>query len=236
VCGSAGEAIADILLGVVSPSGRLAASWYTNALISRRDIANMDLRSDGGITYQYTTADDIIYPFGFGLSYSSFAFETITKAATTSTTHMQAQHAAGAKATAAAAHYDTTTVGFTPDLPSYLINVTNTGALASSVSVLGFVTATAAVRGAEMDAPLKELFDFERLVDVAPGESRMVQLSIPPAVLSLTDAQGVESIRSGGYEIEIGVEGAAEGSVARASLEVAGDDTVLFSLPAPTSP
>ena len=83
---------------------------------------------------------------------------------------------------------------------------------------------------------LKELFDFERLADVAPGESRMVQLSIPPAVLSLSDAQGVESIRSGGYEIEIGVEGAAEGSVARASLEVAGDDTVLFSLPAPTSP
>ena len=63
---SAGEAIADVLLDLTSPSGRLAASWYTNALVERRDIANMDLHSNGGITYQYTTADDIVFPFGFG--------------------------------------------------------------------------------------------------------------------------------------------------------------------------
>jgi beta-glucosidase-like glycosyl hydrolase len=227
----AGEAIADVLLGVVSPSGRLAASWYTNALTSRRDIANMDLRSQGGITYQYTTAGDITYGFGFGLSFSSFKFETLTKMATTSTEHMRVQHVAGARATAAASHYDTSATGFAPDLPTYVIKVTNTGSVASDVSVLGFVTATGSVRGVDTDAPLKELFDFERLADLAPGESRTVQLSIPPAVLSLTDADGVETVRAGEYVVQVGVEGAAEGSVARASLTVAGADAVLFSMP-----
>lgn len=132
---------------------------------------------------------------------------------------------------AAASHYDTTVAGFKPDLPCYLINVTNTGSIVASVSVLGFVSATGSVRAADVDAPLKELFDFERLADMTPGESRVVQLSIPPAVLSLTDQQGVETIRGGMYKIEVGVEGAAEGRVATASLEVLGDDVVLFSLP-----
>ena len=64
------------------------------------------------------------------------------------------------KATAAASHYKT---NFTPLLPNYLIKVTNTGNVTSDVSVLGFVTATASVKGHATDAPLKSLFDFERL-------------------------------------------------------------------------
>lgn len=168
-----------------------------------------------------------------GLSYSTFEFETLTKTATTSTKHMQAQHFEGTKATAAVSHYDTTEAGFSPDLPSYLINVTNTGSMTASVSVLGFVRATGSVRAAAIDAPLKELFDFERLADMTPGDWRVVQLTIPPAVLSLTDERGVETIRGGEYEIEIGVEGSAEGTVAMASLEVAGDDAVIFSMPQP---
>ena len=168
-----------------------------------------------------------------GLSYSTFEFETLTKTATTSTKRMQVQHFEGIKATAAVSHYDTTKAGFSPDLPSYLINVTNTGSITASVSVLGFVSATGSVRAAEIDAPLKELFDFERLADMTPGEWRLVQLTIPPAVLSLTDERGVETIRGGKYEIEVGVEGSAEGRVATASLEVAGDDAMIFSLPQP---
>ena len=198
----AGEAIADILLGVASPSGRLSASIYSDALTTRRNISNMDLRSQGGITYQYTTAGDITIPFGFGLSYSSFSFRSLTAHATTTAAHMAAQHGAMAEATAAAAHYKT---AFEPDLPTYLVNVTNTGSVTSDVSVLGFVAATSSVRGAADDAPLRELFDFERLAALAPGESRVVQLAVPPAVLSLTDATGVESVRAGDYLLEFGV-------------------------------
>eukprot|EP01051_Picozoa_sp_SAG22_P033780 SAG22_NODE_14970_length_360_cov_0.996169_1_plen_46_part_00 len=43
----------------------------------------------------------------------------------------------------------------------------------------------------------------------------------------------MESIRAGDYTIEFGVEGAAEGNVARATLAVTGDDVVLFSLGVP---
>ena len=146
----------SVVLGVVAPSGRLSASVYTNQLVRRRDISNMDLRADGGITYQYTTAGDITFPFGFGAGYSTFRFEPLQTHVTTTTSHMHTQHMAAAIAMAAAGHF--MPAGYTPDLPSYLINVTNTGAVVSDVSVLGFVSATASVRGKDEDAPLKELF------------------------------------------------------------------------------
>jgi hypothetical protein len=98
--------------------------------------------------------------------------------------------------------------------------------------VLGFVTATDNVRDVRSDAPLKELFDFVRLDELAPGASRTVQLSVPPAVLSLTDVRGIETLRGGDYAVEVGVGGAAEGfAVAKAGLRVVGEEQVLFSLP-----
>jgi hypothetical protein len=120
---------------VTSPSGRLPATWYSNALTFRRGIADMDLRSNGGITYQYTTADDVTFPFGWGLSFSWFSFDVLTRQLTTSTDHLQAQHVRGGRAMAEASHYNTSAAGFEADFPSYLINVTNQGPVESAVTV-----------------------------------------------------------------------------------------------------
>ncbi|MEV5385413.1 glycoside hydrolase family 3 C-terminal domain-containing protein [Streptomyces sp. NPDC052721] len=66
-----GRALAAILLGEAEPSGRLPQTWYRgdDPLPGRLDY---DIIS-AGWTYQYHDAAPL-YPFGHGLSYTSFAY------------------------------------------------------------------------------------------------------------------------------------------------------------------
>ncbi len=62
---SGGKALADILFGQVSPSGKLPVTFYENADL----LPAFDDYSMAGRTYRYTR-DNILYPFGYGLTYS----------------------------------------------------------------------------------------------------------------------------------------------------------------------
>jgi len=64
-----GHALADILFGKISPSGKLPITFY-NAL---KDLPPYDHYSMKGRTYRYFTGE-VQYPFGFGLSYTSFNY------------------------------------------------------------------------------------------------------------------------------------------------------------------
>ncbi|HEY9007898.1 MAG TPA: glycoside hydrolase family 3 N-terminal domain-containing protein [Ohtaekwangia sp.] len=65
-----GNALADILFGKVSPSGRLPVTFYN----SFDDLPAYDSYATKGRTYRYFTGK-VQYPFGFGLSYTQFAYE-----------------------------------------------------------------------------------------------------------------------------------------------------------------
>lgn len=65
-----GEAVADILFGRVSPSGRLPVTFYHND-DSIPDITDYRM---AGRTYRYLK-ERPLYPFGYGLSYTSFAYD-----------------------------------------------------------------------------------------------------------------------------------------------------------------
>ena len=70
---SGGRALADILYGKVNPSGRLCATFP----VSQDDIpAFNDYEMSHGRTYMYNTHTPL-YPFGFGLSYTSFAYSDL---------------------------------------------------------------------------------------------------------------------------------------------------------------
>jgi beta-glucosidase len=64
-----GHALADILFGKVSPSGRLPVTFYS----STKDLPSYDDYSMKGKTYRYYNGK-AQYPFGFGLSYSNFQY------------------------------------------------------------------------------------------------------------------------------------------------------------------
>lgn len=62
-----GEALADILFGVVSPCGKLPVTFYQ----SDKDLPDFREYSMENRTYRYFTGTPL-YPFGFGLTYSTF--------------------------------------------------------------------------------------------------------------------------------------------------------------------
>jgi beta-glucosidase len=68
-----GNAVANIVFGKVSPSGKLPVTFPR----SYDQLPPYDDYSMRGRTYRYMTAEPF-YPFGFGLSYTSFTYSGLT--------------------------------------------------------------------------------------------------------------------------------------------------------------
>ena len=64
-----GNAVADILFGKTNPAGRLPVTFYR----SNNDLPAFEDYSMKGRTYRYFTGE-VMHPFGFGLSYTSFGY------------------------------------------------------------------------------------------------------------------------------------------------------------------
>ncbi|MGY4538229.1 beta-glucosidase [Mucilaginibacter sp. UYNi724] len=69
-----GNALADIIFGDVSPSGHLPVTFY-KALSNLPDYKDYNMK---GRTYRYYSGP-VQYPFGFGLSYTSFGYTLAVK-------------------------------------------------------------------------------------------------------------------------------------------------------------
>jgi len=69
---AAGTAVADVLFGDYSPSGKLPVTFYK----SDSDLPPFEDYSMKNRTYRYFTGE-ALYPFGFGLSYTRFAFSNL---------------------------------------------------------------------------------------------------------------------------------------------------------------
>ena len=68
----AGKAIADIIFGEYNPSGRLPVTFYA----SDKDLPDFEDYDMSNRTYKYFKGK-ALYPFGYGLSYTSFNYEWI---------------------------------------------------------------------------------------------------------------------------------------------------------------
>ena len=74
---SAGTAIADVLFGDYNPAGRLPVTFYK----SDNDLPAFGDYSMNNRTYRYFKGE-ALYPFGYGLSYTSFKYDMINVPAT----------------------------------------------------------------------------------------------------------------------------------------------------------
>ena len=61
-----GRAVSDILFGKTSPSGKLPITFYRNS----EDLGDFEDYNMKGKTYRFVeNEDNVLYPFGFGLTY-----------------------------------------------------------------------------------------------------------------------------------------------------------------------
>ncbi|MDI7775815.1 glycoside hydrolase family 3 C-terminal domain-containing protein [Asticcacaulis sp. EMRT-3] len=70
---SGGLAVGKVLAGAADPGGRLPLTFYESV----KDLPPFDDYSMKGRTYRYFTGTPV-YPFGYGLSYTSFAYGPLT--------------------------------------------------------------------------------------------------------------------------------------------------------------
>jgi len=74
-----GSALADVLFGDYNPAGRLVQTW-PRSLDQLPPMLDYDIRN--GRTYMYLKSEPL-YPFGFGLSYTSFQYSDLKTSAET---------------------------------------------------------------------------------------------------------------------------------------------------------
>ncbi|MBI4955315.1 MAG: glycoside hydrolase family 3 C-terminal domain-containing protein [Myxococcales bacterium] len=171
-----GHALADLLLGASSPSGRLPVSFP----VAEQDLPLFDHVSHA-VTYGYDhgyrhldrNGTAPLFPFGFGLSYTSFDFAELSLASSS----------VPADGTLEAT-----------------VRVTNTGARAGDAVVELYV----AQPGVAVVQPSRVLAAFAR-APLAPGESALVPLAVRVADLAYWDeATGAFRVEPGSYGVEVG--------------------------------
>lgn len=149
-----GGAIADVLFGVVNPSGKLTETFPQRLPDTPAHLNfpgdNKQVRYGEGIFigYRYYDAKDVpvLFPFGHGLSYTTFAYSNLQLSATTFND---------------------------VDGVSVSVDVTNTGKVAGKEIVQLYVHDQAA----GLVRPPKELKGFAK-VALAPGETKTVTIAL----------------------------------------------------------
>lgn len=181
-----GDAVADILSGKISPSGRLPITFpmhYSDLPSSRnypyigqtegRNFDYTNYEEDIWVGYRYfdTSGREVAYPFGFGLSYTDFA-------------------------------YSDARVNRKGDRTTVSVTVTNTGKVPGREVVQLYVSAPA---DAGLPKPAAELRGFAKTRTLAPGESERVSITVPDDRLaSFDEANSQWKTSKGTYTARLG--------------------------------
>ena len=179
---SQGTALAQVLSGQVNPAGHLDFTWFKDDS-QLPDMQNYGLTpaQTGGLgrTYQYFTGAPT-YPFGYGLSYTHFAYSDVNIApkqvSADGTVHIN-------------------------------FNVTNTGTVPGATVAQLDVAPQFTVPGVEL--PKEQLEGFQRTAVLQPGHSQHITLAVKAASLSQWDEQALKQVvYDGAYQFRVGPDSA----------------------------
>jgi beta-D-xylosidase 4 len=196
--GEAGaSALSSVLVGESNPSARLAATIYnqtdfTATCGTAHCMNNMSMQAGSGRSYRYLlTAPS--WPFGAGMSFTSFLISIIPHQPSTGT-----GPGAGAGASIAFKSAPSGTI------VSLGLKVANTGSRAGANVAIVFATWA----GGELPAgfsvtPLRWMVSFGKTGDLEPGRSVELDLSFPCDELKLVNSAGDEVVLAGKYAITV---------------------------------
>lgn len=164
-----GRAVAELLLGLIEPTGRLPLSFAEH--VGQQPVFYHQVRGQHGHRYADLTQRPP-FAFGEGLSYSTVAFGPVRLA-----------------------EADLTASGTV----EATVTVTNTGARPVREVVQAYVRdLVTSVTWAD-----KELKAY-RAVDLAPGQSAEVTITVPVANCTIVDAAGRRVVEPGEFELLVG--------------------------------
>ena len=171
-----GEAIPRLLFGEVSPGGKLNATWY-KSVKDLPAITDYNLRQSSGNVGRtlWYFDQEVSYPFGYGLSYTTFAYSNfrISRSAITPN-----------------------------DVVTVSVDVTNTGDCAGDEVVQVYVATPDSP--AALERPAKRLKGFRR-VTIPRGQTRTVRIDIKCSDLWFWDMEADRmTYDPGRYVFEIG--------------------------------
>ena len=205
--GQGGTALANVLFGKVSPSGKLPVTFYKDG--EQPEFTDYSMKNR---TYRYFKGETL-YPFGYGLSYTTFD----TSASVKTTGFVPAEGASYDELQKAAVEIE--------------VNITNTGSFDSDEVVLAFVDKCPAEKLANGlnsdpgktrlnvgsadatqgelkdlllpdDQPIKSLCAFKR-VSLKAGETKTVKLPVSAHSLTTVLENGERVFLRGEYRFEV---------------------------------
>lgn len=201
-----GNGVLDVLSGQVTPSGKLTdtialdiADYPStrNHGNERRNLYQEDIYV--GYRYFETFArEKVLYPFGFGLSYTTFALEVQTAPTERVQTASAVEKTAGI----------------------FRIKVTNTGAVPGKEVVQIYCRQPQGTLG----KPVRILCGFAKTEELAPGGSQILEIAVPWHTLASYDDSGATGHKSC-WVLEAGEYGFYVGTDVR-SVSLAGNVTL----------
>ena len=202
-----GEALASILFGDVSPSGRLTTTWHKEDFVKAVPFERMEMRptslpatseavipSHPGLTHRFYNGGvgAPLYPFGHGLSYLQLK-ESIVKVVTRP----------AEMPTATAKWSDSKTLR-RAIVATVTVKLEHLGGPSGAATVLLFARPPAGIAGVD-GAPLQSLVAFERVPHVAAGNKHHeLQLEVSAYSLSFADADGTRVLPRGVWSLYSG--------------------------------
>jgi len=189
-----GNALADVLFGDYNPAGRLDETWPKSL---DQLLPMMDYNIRDGRTYMYFKGQPL-YPFGFGLSYTTFKYSGLK---TSSPTLALWNHSADAKGTS----LDPYSTGRAPDGSiTVSVDVKNTGKRAGDEVVQLYVKHLQSA----LEHPAQELRGFKRIA-LQPGETKTVEIPLAASTLGYWDTnKNISVVEPGKLELRIGASSA----------------------------
>ncbi|MGW2638432.1 glycoside hydrolase family 3 C-terminal domain-containing protein [Streptomyces sp. NPDC001348] len=189
---SQGDALADVLFGRQNPGGHLNFTWYKDDS-QLPAISDYDLAPSGtgglGRTYQYFTGKPT-YPFGYGLSYTTFAYSHI--------------------------HADRSSVNADGTV-NVRFDVTNTGTVAGTTVAQLYAATDFTVKDREL--PKKRLVGFRRTRVLQPGATQHITLRVRVPDLAFHDGRKARQVvHDGTYRFEAGPDSATTAGSARVTV------------------
>jgi beta-glucosidase len=191
-----GTAVAEVLFGEVNPSGRLPISierrWEDGAVhdsyYPKPGEDKVEYREGVFVGYRHFDKSETkpLFPFGFGLSYTNFAYKNLT-----------ITPAPDSKA--GRSPRDSDDEAGNPQLVTVAFDVTNSGKRAGSEISQVYV----GDRHAPVPRPVKELKGFAK-VDLGPGQSKHLEVTLDRRAFSYYDVQNHKwTVAPGDFDIYV---------------------------------